>query len=163
MRKKVGQGYGDTFIGSNQEELDKLLKIHWDNQNPSLEKCEYCNTIIHANENQLVKKRLFEHEKFCKEAKQYCWKCLFQCKNITRGDCKKIFRTTNDNKPDPNQLKKHLKEKHEIENAMSCKFIMNNQSDCKYWFKCYLDEDGDKEIDENDINQHYRGPPHFIN
>ena len=30
---------------------------------------------------------------------------------------------------------------------------MKNQN-CKYWFKCYLDDDGEEEIDENDINQH---------
>ena len=76
--------------------------------------------------NQLVKKRLFEHEKFCKEAKQYRWKCFFQCKNITRGDCKKFFLTANNNEPDRNELKKHLKENHEIENAVSCKFILKN-------------------------------------
>lgn len=59
MSKKVCQGCGDTLIGSNQEELDELLKIHWDYQNPSLKKCEYCNTIIHANDDELVKKKDF--------------------------------------------------------------------------------------------------------
>ena len=59
MRKNVCQGCGDTFIGSNQEELDKLLKINCDNQNQSLDKCEYCNTIIHTNDDQLVKKKTF--------------------------------------------------------------------------------------------------------
>ena len=113
MSKKVCQGCGDTLIGSNQEELYELLKIHWDYQNPSLKKCEYCNTIIHANDDELVKKRLFEHEKICREAKRYRWKCLFQCKIITKGDCKKFFLTTNNNEPDPNELKKHLNENHE--------------------------------------------------
>ena len=110
----------------------------------------------------MVKKRLFEHEKICREAKRYRWKCLFQCKIITRGDCKKFFLTTNNNEPDPNELKKHLNENHEIPNAVSCKFILKNPN-CNYWFKYYLDDDGEEEIDVNDINQPYKGPPHFIN
>ena len=61
------------------------------------------------------KKRLFEHEKIYRETKRYRWKCLFQCKIITRGDCKK---TTNNNEPDPNELKKHLNENHENPNAV---------------------------------------------
>ena len=67
MHKKVCQGCGHTFAGSNQKELDKLLKLHWDFQNPSLAKCKYCSFIVHANDDDLVKKRLLEHKKFCKK------------------------------------------------------------------------------------------------
>ena len=111
----------------------------------------------------MVKKRLLEHEKFCKEANRHHWRRLFACKNVIREDCNKFFLTTNGNDPDPEQLKKHLKEKHEVENAISCKFILNNQTDCQYWFKCHLDEDGNEDLDENEIDQHYKGPPHFNN
>ena len=163
MHKKACQGCGDTFVGRNQKELDKLLKLHWDYQNPSLAECDYCSISIHAKDDELVKKRFLEHEKFCEEAKQHHWKRLFACKNVTREDCNKFFLTTNNNKPNPKQLKKHLKEKHEIENAISCKFIMNSQTNCQYWFKCRLDEDGEQEFVENDENQHYKGLPHFIN
>ena len=71
MHKKVCIGCGDTFVGSNEKELKKLLKVHWDVQNPSLDKCKYCSIILHADTDDLVKIRLVEHEKFCKEAKKH--------------------------------------------------------------------------------------------
>ena len=104
MHKKICQGCGDTFVGNNQKELDKLFKLHWDFQNPSLAKCEYCSIIIHANDDDLVEKRLLEHEKFWEEAKRHHWMRLFACKNVIREDCNKFFLTTNDNQPDPYQL-----------------------------------------------------------
>ena len=30
MHKKVCIGCGDTFVGNNEKELKKLLKVHWD-------------------------------------------------------------------------------------------------------------------------------------
>ena len=95
MHKKVCQGCGETFVGSNQEELNKLLKLHWDYQNPSLAKWEFCDTIFHGNDDDSVKKRLLEHEKkICKEAKRHHWKRLYPCKNVIREDCNKFFITT---------------------------------------------------------------------
>ena len=40
-------------------------KVHWDIQNPFLEKCEKCGVILHAETEDLVKKRLIEHESLC--------------------------------------------------------------------------------------------------
>ena len=71
MHKKVCIGCGNTFVGNNEKELKKLLKVHWDIQNPSLDKCKYCRIILHADTDDLVKIRLVEHEKFCEEAKEH--------------------------------------------------------------------------------------------
>ena len=71
MHKIVCQGCGDTFVGSNQKELNKLYKVHWDVQNPFLDNCEYCCIILHADTDDLVKKSLLQHEKFCEETKQH--------------------------------------------------------------------------------------------
>ena len=47
------------------------MKLHWDYQYPSHAKCKFCDTILHDNDDDSVKKRLFEHEeKICKEAKR---------------------------------------------------------------------------------------------
>ena len=71
LYKKVCQGCGDTFVGNNEEELNKMFwKVHWDDQNPFFEKCENCSIIFHAETDDLVKKRLLEHEKFCEKAKK---------------------------------------------------------------------------------------------
>ena len=71
MHKIFCQGCSDTFVGSNKKELNKLYKVHWDVQNPSLDKCKYCSIILHADTDDLVKIRLVEHEKFCEEAKKH--------------------------------------------------------------------------------------------
>ena len=68
MHKKVCFGCEETIFGNNEEELNKMFwKVHWDNQNPFLEKCDFCETIFHAETEDLVKKRLLEHEKICKD------------------------------------------------------------------------------------------------
>ena len=68
LYKKTCQGCGNTFVGNNEEELNKMFwKVHWDNQNPFLEKCDFCETIFHAETEDLVKKRLLEHEKICQK------------------------------------------------------------------------------------------------
>ena len=137
--------------------------MHWDYQNPSIAKCEFCETILHDKDDDSVKKRLLEHEeKICKQAKRHHWKRLFARKNVTREDCNKFFLTTNNNNniPDPKQLKKHLKEKHEIENAVSCKSIFGING-CDYWFKCHLDEDGEEDLDVEEVDKHYTGPHHI--
>ena len=54
------------YIGNNEEELNKMFwKVHWDNQNPFLEKCDFCETIFHAETEDLVKKRLYDYESLC--------------------------------------------------------------------------------------------------
>ena len=68
LYKKVCQGCGDIFIGDNEERLNKMFwKVHWDDQNPFLEKCECCSIIFHAETQDFVNKRLLEHEKFCEK------------------------------------------------------------------------------------------------
>ena len=57
-------------------------------------------------------------------------------------------------------MKKHLKEKHEIENAISCKSIFGIHG-CDYWFKYHLDSDGEEDYDEEEMDQHYLGPAHY--
>ena len=42
MHKKVCVGCCDTFVGNNEKELKKLLKVHLDIQNPFFNKCKYC-------------------------------------------------------------------------------------------------------------------------
>ena len=156
MQKIVCQGCGDIFMSYTQEENNKLMKLHWDYQYPSHTKCEFCDIIFHDNDDDSVKKRLFEHmEKICKEAKH-----LFACKNVTKQDCNKFFITTDKNLPDPKQLKKHLKEKHEIENAIACKSIFGIHG-CDYWFMANLDSDGDEDYDDEEMDKHYAGPAHY--
>ena len=68
LYKKVCQGCGDVFIEDNEEKLNKIFwKIHWDDQNPFLEKCDNCSIIFHAETKDLVNMRLLEHEKFCEK------------------------------------------------------------------------------------------------
>ena len=77
LYKKVCQGCGETFVGTNEEELNKRFwKVHWDDQNPFLEKCEYCSIIFHAETEDVVKKRLFEHENFCEKKQKRQLKLL---------------------------------------------------------------------------------------
>ena len=163
MHKIECQGCGDIFVSNTQEENNKWMELHWKYQYPSHAKCEFCDNILHDNDDDSVKKRLLEHEeKICKQAKRHHWKRLFACKNVTREDCNKFFLTTNNNNniPDPKQLKKHLKEKHEIENAVSCKSIFGING-CDYWFKCHLDEDGEEDLDVEEVDKHYTGPHHI--
>ena len=68
MHKKVCFGCEETIFGNNEEELNKMFwKVHWDDQNPFLEKCECCSIIFHAETQDFVNKRLLEHEKFCEK------------------------------------------------------------------------------------------------
>ena len=62
MHKIVCQGCGDIFMSNTQEENNKWMKLHWDYQYPSHAKCEFCDTIFHDNDDDSVKKKLFEHE-----------------------------------------------------------------------------------------------------
>ncbi len=74
LYKKVCQGCGDIFIGDNEERLNKMFwKVHWDDQNPFLEKCECCSIIFHAETQDFVNKRLLEHEKFCEKNNHHNW------------------------------------------------------------------------------------------
>ena len=68
MHKKVCQGCGETFVGTNEEELNKRFwKVHWDDQNPFITECQFCENIYHGNDQDSVNKRVLEHEKICKD------------------------------------------------------------------------------------------------
>ena len=67
MHKKVCELCEEILVGSSQNELKILVKSHFDDQNPFLEKCEFCETIFHAETEDLVIKRLFEHNEICKD------------------------------------------------------------------------------------------------
>ena len=67
MHKKVCQGCGETFVGTNEEELNKRFwKVHWDDQNPFITECQFCENIYHGNDQDSVNKRVLEHKKICK-------------------------------------------------------------------------------------------------
>ena len=68
MHKKVCFGCEETFVGTNEEELNKRFwKVHWDDQNPFITECQFCENIYHGNDQDSVNKRVLEHEKICKD------------------------------------------------------------------------------------------------
>ena len=68
MHKKVCFGCEKTFVGTNEEELNKRFwKVHWDDQNPFITECQFCENIYHGNDQDSVNKRVLEHEKICKD------------------------------------------------------------------------------------------------
>ena len=68
MHKKVCFGCEETFVGTNKEELNKKFwKVHWDDQNPFITECHFCENIYHGNDQDSVNKRVLEHEKICKD------------------------------------------------------------------------------------------------
>ena len=40
MYIKVCIGCGDTLVGNNKKELNKMFKVHWDIQNPYFDKID---------------------------------------------------------------------------------------------------------------------------
>ena len=93
---------------------------------------------------------------------------LVACKDIVREDCKHFFIDENDNGPNPEKLKRHLNQVHNITvSVISCKTLLkkrkegkNNQ--CKFWFKRYLDSKNKETLNVMEVLQHLKGPPHFM-
>ena len=95
MYIKVCIGCGDTLVGNNKKELNKMFKVHWDIQNPYFDKCKYCSIIFHADNDDLVKTRLVEHEKFCEKANQHHSNHSSLYKKVCQG-CGETFVGTNE-------------------------------------------------------------------
>ena len=129
MHKIFCQGCSDTFVGSNKKELNKLYKVHWDVQNPSLDKCQYCSIILHADTDDLVKKRLLEHEKFCEEAKQQNWNHSTLHKKVCQG-CGDTFEGSNQEELNKMFWKVHWDvENPSLDKCQYCSIILHAETD----------------------------------
>ena len=151
--EKCNNYYGKKefyYVKNKSEHLKKCsMKI-------KCEDCtEFCTTNLSLNvcEEELKKHQVQE----CKGSRK--WRKLVACKDIVREDCKHFFIDENDNGPNPEKLKRHLNEVHNITVLMmSCKTILkqrkeekNNQ--CKVWFK--------RRLHPVELLKHLKGPPHF--
>ena len=121
----------NNYYGQNLFDFAKNKSAH-------LKKCgfkikcddctEFSTTSLSLNESE---EKLKNHQiKECNKSRK--WRKLVACKDIVREDCKHFFIDENDNGPNPEKLKRHLNEVHNITVLMmSCKSIdSSNFKEC---------------------------------
>ena len=159
MYIKVCIGCGDTLVGNNKKELKKMFKVHWDIQNPYFDKCKYCSIILHADNDDLVKTRLVEHEKFCEEANQHHSNHSSLYKKVCQG-CGETFVGTNEEELNKRFWKVHWDDQNPfLEKCEYCSIIFHaetedvvkkrlfeHESRCQFLYKNDIKSSQPKEI-----------------